>query len=94
MRTLEYLLASVDMLGSVAVWQCGHVGQGGSVAVWASVAVWTCRAVWQCGHVGQGWKARNGQFANLRGETGNSDRFPHKPRFYRNSAVKEESDRE
>ena len=74
MRTLEYLLASVDMLGSVAVW--------------------TCWAVWQCGHVGQGWKARNGQFANLRGETGNSDRFPHKPRFYRNSAVKEESDRE
>ena len=66
MRTLEYLLASVDMLGSVGKY----------------------------GHVGQGWKARNGQFANLRGETGNSDRFPHKPRFYRNSAVKEESDRE
>ena len=29
MRTLEYLLASVDMLGSVAVWTCW--------AVWASM---------------------------------------------------------
>ena len=50
----------------------------------------------KCGHVGQGWKAANGQFANLRdlGETAaNSDLLStqgallsHPP----NSAVKEE----